>query len=189
MRAGNGPTSRTPARPRSGARPFSIAAGRKAGARTSTPIAATAHWPSSGCSTATGSRIVSEFGDGSGRWDERHTVVTADRRKFVFVNRGGVQTVYDEDGRPISVSEWTDNGPESLPNAQFAFAPAVPAAAATIEALAATTAGRIATQKAIEATLLLFTWLSRWNRPDGIAVMSFPAYVFERGKARSDAGI
>jgi hypothetical protein len=61
-----------------------------------------------------GSRIVSEFGDGAGRWDERHTVVTADRRKFVFENRGGVQTVYDEDGRPISVSAWTENGPEAL---------------------------------------------------------------------------
>jgi hypothetical protein len=100
-----------------------------------------------------GSRIVSEFGDGSGRWDERHTVVTADRRKFVFENRGGVQTVYDEDGRPISVSAWTDNGPESLPSAQLALAQTIPPLVAIGEFLA-TPAGRAAVQGAIEAAAL-----------------------------------
>jgi hypothetical protein len=126
-----------------------------------------------------GSRIVSEFGDGSGRFDERHTVVTADRRKFVFENRGDVQTVYDEDGRPISVSAWTDSGPESLANAQLAYlGPAI---------RAGTAIGRVIARQAAEAATLLFTWLSRWNGPDGIAVMSFPAYVFERGKAESDS--
>jgi hypothetical protein len=135
-----------------------------------------------------GSRIVSEFGDGSGRLDERHTVVTADRRKFVFENHGDVQTVYDEDGRPISVSAWTDNGPESLPSTQLAFAPAIPAAAATIGEFLATAAGRAAVQKAIEAAALLFTWYSRQNRPDAIAVLSFPAYVYDPRKAQSAAG-
>jgi hypothetical protein len=106
-------------------------------------------------------------------------VVTADRRKFVFENRGDVQTVYDEDGRPISVSAWTDSGPESLANAQLAYlGPAI---------RAGTAIGRVIARKAAEAATLLFTWLSRWNGPDGIAVMSFPAYVFERGKAESDA--
>jgi hypothetical protein len=135
-----------------------------------------------------GSRIVSEFGDGSGRWDERHTVVTADRRKFVFENRGGVQTVYDEDGRPISVSEWTDNGPESLPNAQFAFAQTIPPAVAAIGEFLATPPGRAAAQGAIEAAALLFTWYSRQNRPDAITVLSFPAYVYDPRKAKSAAG-
>jgi hypothetical protein len=135
-----------------------------------------------------GSRIVSEFGDGSGRLDERHTVVTSDRRRFVFENRGGVQTVYDEDGRPISVSAWTDNGPESLPNAQLAFAQTILPAVAAIGEFLATPAGRAAVQGAIEAAALLFTWYSRQNSPDGITVLSFPAHVYDARKAKSAAG-
>jgi hypothetical protein len=138
-----------------------------------------------------GSRIVSEFADGSGRFDERHTVVTADRRKFVFENRGGVQTVYEEDGRPLSVSEWTDNDPQSLPSGQLAFAPVIPAAAgaaAAIEAFLATAAGRAAVQGAIEAAALLYAWRSRQSGPDGIAVLSFPAHVYDARKTRSAAG-
>jgi hypothetical protein len=52
----------------------------------------------------------------------------------------------------------------------------------------ATAAGRAAVQKAIEAAALLFTWYSRQNRPDAIAVLSFPAYVYDPRKAQSAAG-
>jgi hypothetical protein len=133
-----------------------------------------------------GSRIVSQFNDGSaGGWDERHTVVMPDHSKVTFENSGEVQRVYDGDGRPISASVWEDDGPETVPKAQLAFLQVLGGAAA---GAAAHFAGRVVVQKGIEAALLLLTWLSSRNGADRTAVMSFPAYVYERANTETGAG-
>jgi hypothetical protein len=130
------------------------------------------------------SRIVSQFDetDSSG-WDERHTVVTADGSKVVFENAGDVQKIYDGDGRPVSASVWKNDGPEP-PKVQLAF---LPLAAGTIAGPSAALAGRLAVQKAIEAGLVLFTWLSTRNGPDRTAFISFPAYVYAPGLVKEGA--
>ena len=71
-----------------------------------------------------GSRIVSEFKppDGPGDWDERHTVVLSDGTKFTFENSGDVQRILDGEGRAISATEWTEDGPRPVPIGQLAGA-------------------------------------------------------------------
>ncbi len=117
-----------------------------------------------------GSRIVSQFNaPGAGDWDERHTVVTADRTKVTFENRGDVQVIYDGDGRPISATVWTDNGPEPLATVQQAYlAPLQRPIQRGIEAAAA----------------VLFTWLSSRNGPDSTAVLTLPAQEYRIGADR-----
>ena len=126
------------------------------------------------------SRIVSQFDetDASG-WDERHTVVTADGSRFIFENTGDVQKIYDQDGRLLSASVLGDAGPEA-PKVQLALLrKSIGAAAGAVGAAAAAAAGRLATQKAIEGGLVLFTWLSSRNSADRTAVISLPARVLE----------
>jgi hypothetical protein len=130
------------------------------------------------------SRIVSQFDEtGASGWDERHTVVTADGSRFTFDNAADVQKIYDQDGRLLSASAWGDAGPEA-PKVQLAF---LPLAAGAIAAPSAALAGRLAVQKAIEAGLVLFTWLSTRNGPDRTAFISFPSYRYARGKAEEGA--
>jgi hypothetical protein len=70
-----------------------------------------------------GSRIVSEFNlPGSpGGWDERHTVALPGGGKVTFQSSGGVQEIYDGDGRLIGTTVWTADGPRSLPVGELAF--------------------------------------------------------------------
>ena len=114
-----------------------------------------------------GSRIVSEFNtpNGPGDWDERHTVVMRDGRTATFENSGDVQRIYDRDGRLLSASEWTKDGPEALPTVQQAFLPA----------LAPLVPPTVAT---IELGLVLFTWLATRNLVDSVPVLSVPSWVF-----------
>jgi len=108
-----------------------------------------------------GSRIVSEFNESGSRgdWDERHTVITKDGRKLTFETSGDVQRTYDENGRLIGASVWTNDGPEALPMVQQAFLPAIPPAVTTT----------------IELGLILFAWLASRNQSNGIAVFGFKA--------------
>jgi hypothetical protein len=116
-----------------------------------------------------GSRIVSEFNElgGVGDWDERHTVVTSDGRKVTFETAGDIQRIYDADGRLITASVWTDEGPEGLPIVQPAFLPAIAPAVVT----------------SIELALILFTWLSSRNGPDDAAVLAYPVSEYRRDPA------
>jgi hypothetical protein len=111
------------------------------------------------------------------------TVVTAGGSKFTFENAGDVQKIYDQDGRLLSASVWRDAGPEA-PKVQFAF---LPLAAGAIAAPSAAFVGRVTVQKAIEAGLVLFTWLSARNGPDRTAFISFPSYRYVRGKVEEGA--
>jgi hypothetical protein len=105
-----------------------------------------------------GSRFVSEFNEpGSGEdWDERHTVVLTDGSKVTFETTGNIQRIYDGDGRLISASVWTKDGPQPLSD-QIAFAPAAGVAIAP-ELVAGLTPAAIA------AGAALFAWLARSNR-------------------------
>jgi gas vesicle protein len=112
-----------------------------------------------------GSRIVSEFNEpGSpGDWDVRHTVITKDGRKLTFETAGDVQRTYDENGRMIGASVWTNDGPEALPMVQQAFLPAIAAIPPTVTTT-------------IELGLILFAWLAgRTPPPDRVAVFGFKA--------------
>jgi hypothetical protein len=107
------------------------------------------------------SRIISEFSqpDGGESWDERHTVITPDGSKLTFETSGDTQTIYDAEGRPLSATTWTEHGPEAQPIVQQAFLGAIaPAVAASIE-----------------LGLVLLTWLSSRNGPDGTAIFAFRA--------------
>ena len=75
-----------------------------------------------------GSRIVSEFNapDSPGDWDERHTVVLPEGQKFTFENSGNVQRIFDGEGNLVSATEWTEDGPRSVPIGQLAFAQGLP---------------------------------------------------------------
>ncbi len=61
-----------------------------------------------------GSTIHSELNTSnpSAPWEERHTVRMPDGGEFTFENIGFTQTVYDGDGRPISQTVLTSDGPE-----------------------------------------------------------------------------
>ena len=126
-----------------------------------------------------GSRIVSEFNDGSGGdWDERHTVVTAGGSKVTFQNSGDAQTIYDGDGRLVSATVWTKDGPQSLPVGELAFvAPAISAGAGLAARL-----GPAAARAAIAAGLALFAWLSGRKDRDGTAVFAFKAGKYENSE-------
>jgi len=116
-----------------------------------------------------GSRIVSQFNTPGGDWDERHTVVAGDGTKVTFENRGDIQAIYDGDGRPISATVWTDNGPAPLATVQPAYL----------------TPLQSPIQKGIEAAAaVLFTWLSSRNGPDSTAVLTLPAQQFRIGDDR-----
>ena len=115
-----------------------------------------------------GSRIHSQFSldPRMAGWDERHTIVLPDGQRITFENNGDTQTIYDADGRPISASTWTNNGPEPEAVLQQAFAPAVVVGAAAVRAT-------------VQAALVLGTWLAGRNGLDGTAVVSFPVTVYQ----------
>jgi hypothetical protein len=116
------------------------------------------------------SRIISEYNEagGAGDWNERHTVITPDSSKFTFETSGDTQTIYDGDGRPLSKTEWTDDGLESQPIVQQAFLQL------------GAQVGRVALKKGIEAALALFTWLSARNNRDSTAVFAFKAAQYRK---------
>jgi hypothetical protein len=130
-----------------------------------------------------GSRIVSEFNvpGGPGAWEERHTVTLAGGRKATFQNSGDVQRIYDGDGRLISATVWTEDGPQSLPVGQLAFAgSAAPLVAEVGPAVwAAITA----------AGLALFAWLSARKDRDRTAVFAFKASKYEKSGPQEQPGL
>ncbi len=97
-------------------------------------------------------------------WTERHSVTLPDGTIRVFENEGLRQTIYDGEGRRLSVSDWTPNGPEPVATVQQAFL--VPLAPFAIE-------------KTVVAAMALYIALSRDNGPTSAAVISFPARVYE----------
>jgi hypothetical protein len=132
-----------------------------------------------------GSRIVSEFNtpDGPGGWDERHTVVLPDGSKATFQNDGDVQSIYEGDGKLVSATLWTKNGPQSLPVGGLAFlAPAVGAGLAV--RLAPAAARFIAA-----AGLALYAWLSSRKDADRTAVFAFKAGRYENRGTKTEPEI
>jgi hypothetical protein len=130
-----------------------------------------------------GSRIVSEFNEpgGPGEWEERHTVTLPGGRKVAFQNTGDVQRIYDGEGRLIGTAVWTEDGPQSLPVGQQAFAgPAAPLLTAVGPAAwaAVTTAG-----------LALFAWLSARKDRDHVAVFAFKASKYEKSGPDEQPGL
>jgi hypothetical protein len=126
------------------------------------------------------SRIVSEFKlpGGTEDWDERHTVVLPDGTKFTFENSGNVQRIYDGEGHLVSATEWTEDGPRSLPVGQLSFAGAaapfvVPLGTAAARALSA-------------AAVSLFTWLSSRRDPNTTPVFTFNAKRYQKPEAQGD---
>ena len=126
------------------------------------------------------SRIVSEFKPPGGTedWDERHTVVLPDGTKFTFENSGNVQRIYDGEGHLVSATEWTEDGPRSLPVGQLSFAGAaapfvVPLGTAAARALSA-------------AAVSLFTWLSSRRDPNKTTVFAFNAKQYQKPETQGD---
>jgi hypothetical protein len=139
-----------------------------------------------------GSRIVSEFNpDGRGGWDERHTVALPDGRQIRFENRGGVQRIYDEHGRLVSTSAWTDVGPQPL--TQLARMPGRPQDAplhlppgtgAPLPGAPGPGSGGVSPglfeTAWTTAAATLFTWLSSRNSRDHIAVFGIKAREYRK---------
>jgi hypothetical protein len=128
-----------------------------------------------------GSRIRSQYAPlgANGGWDERHTVTTPDGRVVMFENSGLTQTIYDGQGRKVSQTVMTQNGPvplmagddESLLHLARAPAPGD---------LATKLPGRL---KLIGiAATLLYTWMSRWNSGGRQAVLSGSTDLYRRGE-------
>jgi len=131
-----------------------------------------------------GSRIVSEFKppDGPEDWDERHTVVLPDGSKFTFENSGNVQRIFNGEGRLVSATEWTEDGPRPLPTGQLAFVgPAISAGANLASRL-----GPAAVQALNAAALTFFTWLSSRKDPNRAAVFAFNAKKYEKPETQNE---
>ena len=95
-----------------------------------------------------GSAIRAQFASSEAiGWDERYAVTTADGDVTTFQNAGPVQTIFDGEGRPVSQTVWTSDGPEAQAFVQPAYLEAVPHPAA----------------KAVSAALALYTWMSSRN--------------------------
>jgi hypothetical protein len=125
-----------------------------------------------------GSRIVSEFNEpGSpGDWDVRHTVVMADGRKVTFETTGNIQRIYDGDGRLVSASVWTKDGPQSLSD-QVAFS----RGRAVRDFI--TRYGPVVRDAVVAAASALYTWLSSRNEPNHTAALSLPATEYQLGSS------
>ena len=106
-------------------------------------------------------------------WDERYAVRTADGDVTTFQNAGPVQTIFDSEGRPVSRTAWTSDGPEAQAFVQPAYLEAVPHPAA----------------KAVSAALALYTWMSSRNTADSTAVFGFRADAYSPGASADDAAI
>ena len=126
-----------------------------------------------------GSRIVSEFNapDSPGDWDERHTVVLPEGQKFTFENSGNVQRIFDGEGNLVSATEWTEDGPRSVPIGQLAFAQGLPLVVPL---------GQVAAQALNAAALTFFTWLSSRKDPNRTAVFAFNAKKYEKPETDGD---
>jgi hypothetical protein len=121
-----------------------------------------------------GSAIRAQFAssEASG-WDERYAVRTADGDVTTFQNAGPVQTIFDGEGRPISQTVWTSDGPEAQAFVQPAYLEAVPHPAA----------------KAVSAALALYTGMSSRNTAETTAVFGFRADAYAPGESAKDSAI
>jgi hypothetical protein len=121
-----------------------------------------------------GSAIRAQFAssEASG-WNERYAVRTADGDVTTFQNAGPVQTILNGEGRPISQTVWTSDGPEAQAFVQPAYLEAVPHPAA----------------KAVSAGLALYTWMASRNTADSTAVFAFRADAYAPGESAKDAAI
>jgi hypothetical protein len=141
----------------------------------------TLHWPDGSVSQQTilnhdGSVIRADFANPSaiGNWDSRYAVLMPDGSLTAFQNTGLEQAIVDANGKILSSSIWTGTGPESQAILQPAFlGPAAPAAA----------------EKAMEAALALYTWLSAQNDAANQAVVAFRANLFRPGPTKGDVAI
>jgi hypothetical protein len=124
-----------------------------------------------------GSTIVSEFNEPGGPddWDERHTVITADGQKVTFETTGNIQRVYDGDGRLISASVWTKDGPQPLSDQVAYLRGPVVGAPIAGELVGGLTAAAIA------AGAALYAWLSSRSDRKGV-VITFSRDESEPGK-------
>ena len=92
---------------------------------TSTATGATARSPSSACSIAT----AAASSPSSTRPTSPETGMSATpscspkAKKFTFENSGNVQRIFDGEGNLVSATEWTEDGPRSVPIGQLAFSP------------------------------------------------------------------
>lgn len=121
-----------------------------------------------------GSAIRAQFASSEAAgWDERYAVRTADGDVTTFQNAGPVQTILDSEGRPVSQTLWTSDGPEAQAFVQPAYFEAVPHPAA----------------KAVGAALALYTWMSSRNTAESTAVFGFRADAYSRGASADDAAI
>ncbi|RAI45791.1 hypothetical protein [Rhodoplanes roseus] len=122
-----------------------------------------------------GSAIRSEFAsprDGS-LWDERHTVIAADGTATTFQTSGATQSILDGTGQVESRTAWTSDGPEAQAFVQPAYYVPVPHPAAA----------------AVEAALVLYTWMSTRNSTSETAVIGFRAGAFAPGEDRDSTAI
>jgi hypothetical protein len=121
-----------------------------------------------------GSAIRAQFAssEASG-WDERYAVRTADGDVTTFQNVGPVQTIYDAEGRPVSQTVWTSDGPEAQAFVQPAYLEVVPHPAA----------------KAVSAALALYTWMSSRNTAESTAVFGFRADAYSPGATAEHTAI
>ena len=121
-----------------------------------------------------GSRIVSEFKppDGPGDWDERHTVVLSDGTKFTFENSGDVQRILDGEGRAISATEWTEDGPRPVPIGQLA------GAALALPLVVSLSEAEILALGA--AAVALFSGSRAAKNPNRTAVLAFNAKKYQK---------
>lgn len=106
-------------------------------------------------------------------WDERYTVTSADGAVTTFQNAGLTQTIFDGEGRPVSQTIWTSDGPEPQATVQPAYLESVPHPAA----------------RALGAALALYTWMSSRNSVDQSAVFAFRADAFTPGESTKDSAI
>ncbi|MDC7784082.1 hypothetical protein PQJ75_05495 [Rhodoplanes sp. TEM] len=122
-----------------------------------------------------GSAIRSEFAstrDGS-PWDERHTVIAADGTETTFQTSGATQSILDGTGQVESRTAWTSDGPEAQAFVQPAYYVPVPHPAAA----------------AVEAALVLYTWMSTRNSASETAVLGFRADAYTPGQTDDSPAI
>ena len=98
-------------------------------------------------------------------WEERHTVRMPDGEEFTFENFGFTQTIYDADGRPISQTVLTSDGPEPQ---------------AVVESVRGRPApGGPKGGELVSVFLTLFAALSGRNQTNRTAALAFRASEFE----------
>lgn len=122
-----------------------------------------------------GSAIRSEFAashDG-GSWDERHTVIAADGTVTTFQTSGATQNTLDGIGQVEGQVVWTSNGPEAQAVVQPAYYIPVPHPVAA----------------AVEAGLVLYTWMSTRNSASETAVFGFRAGAYTPGQTEDSPAI